>query len=431
MTSSISEINLATPAYNLEGTLEMALRCFLGCADNKALPTVESLVVNAKTQPPAVISWNPSHSTMEYINRLGYRRIHRFAVLPSRQSARWIVPQGDGREKRPGFLHFYTPFSTKARIWKHLVVRMMSAGMLGWLRGLVIASKDQLPLERLVAEITGHERATLAFSLGIAGPFKKMTVQVMSPTGETLGYIKVPLGDKADNRVRHEAMILEKMQGFPALRPHLPHPLYAGFWEGSYVLFQSAFTGNPGPTRFTRLHEDFLQILQSCHRVCRDGKTLIQSVADNWERTRPRLGSKWQSLAQEVLRFATRQLEAVQVPCGILHGDFAPWNTRVQNDGLCLFDWESALWEGPVSWDKFHFLVQVDSLLNKGRGAGASFVLKNDERASYLLYLLHSGLQLVEEGADPIGIEYREKALRQQLSENSASETLGFGSTTH
>jgi hypothetical protein len=416
MTTSISEINITSPAYNPEGTLEMALRCLLGCADNRALPTVENLVVNAKTQPPAVISWNPSHSTMEYVKRLGYQRIHRFAVLPSRQSARWIVPQGGGREKRPGFLHFYMPFSTKARIWKHLIVRLMAAGMLGWLRGLVIASKEQLPLERLVTEITREKRATLACSLGIAGPFKKMTVQVMSPTGQTLGYIKVPLGDKAHNRLRHEAAMLEKLQRFPALRPHLPHPLYAGFWDGSYVLFQSPLTGDPGPTRFTQLHENFLQTLQSCHRVCHSGRSLIQSVADNWERTMPRLGSKWQSLAREALRFATRELEAVQVPCGILHGDFTPWNMRVHNGGMRLYDWESALWEGPVGWDKFHFLVQVDCLLNKGQGAGISSGLKNDERASYLLYLLHSALQLVDEDADPIGLDYREKLLRQQLS---------------
>ena len=71
---------------------------------------------------------------------------------------------------------------------------------------------------------------------------------------------------------------------------------------------------------------------------------------------------------------------------------------------------------GGASWDKFHFLVQVDCLLNKGRGAGPPSILTNGERGSYLLYLLKSGLQLVEEDASPIGIEHREKLLRQQLS---------------
>jgi hypothetical protein len=131
----------------------------------------------------------------------------------------------------------------------------------------------------------------------------------------------------------------------------------------------------------------------------------------------PRLGSRWQGLGREVLRSATRQLDAAVVPCGILHGDFAPWNTRVHNDELSLFDWESAVWEAPLGWDKFHFLVQVDCLLNKGRGAGLPSILTNGERGSYLLYLLKSGLQLVEEDASPIGIEHREKLLRQQLSE--------------
>src|SRR5438876_10104169 len=120
MTSSVSEINIVSPVHNPEGTLEKALRCLLGCADNGTLPTAESLIENPKTQPPAVVSWNPSHSTMEYIGRLGYQRIHRFAVLPSRQSARWLLPQGGGQEERNGFCHFYMTFYYMARYMMHL-----------------------------------------------------------------------------------------------------------------------------------------------------------------------------------------------------------------------------------------------------------------------------------------------------------------------
>ncbi len=420
MTNTVPPVQMAVSLHNCDATLEMALRRLVGCADDEPLPAVEVLGGNARSDPPALVSCNVSRAIVDHLARRGYRYIRRYAVLPSRQRSRWLVPHGNSSVTRGGFQQLCTPFLPKSRILKGMLTRMMGAGIHQWFRqGILVASKQPLPLERLVTAITGEEQPTFAFSFGTSGPFRKMTVHVMNTSGETLGYVKVPLGEASENRVRGEATTLGLLQQFPALRAHLSHLLYAGSCGGSYVIFQSPLTGDPGPVQFTRLHEDFLQTLQNCHRGFQPGKKLIHSVAEKWGKTAQRLGAKWQSLGRDALHTAARQLETMELQCGIAHGDFAPWNTRVHDNALFLFDWESAQWDAPLSWDKFHFQVQVDCLLNKGRTTAIFPSLGGAEHTMYLLYLLQSGSQLVEEDSGPEGIEYRERLLREQLSKVS------------
>jgi hypothetical protein len=105
------------------------------------------------------------------------------------------------------------------------------------------------------------------------------------------------------------------------------------------------------------------------------------------------------------------------VPCGVAHGDFAPWNTRVGDGRLYVFDWESASWEAPTLWDIFHFKTQVAALLNKKNDMHISGDPRSGERASFLLYLLSSACELFgeESPAQGNGLEYRRQLLAKRL----------------
>jgi len=122
-------------------------------------------------------------------------------------------------------------------------------------------------------------------------------------------------------------------------------------------------------------------------------------------------------LGQGALCRARQDLEGVMVPCGIMHGDFAPWNTRVENERLYVFDWESAAWDAPILWDVFHFHVQVASLLNKKRSEELPLGRIPGDRACFLLYLLKSLCQLLDEvpSVDRVGVTYRRQALTEYL----------------
>jgi hypothetical protein len=230
-----------------------------------------------------------------------------------------------------------------------------------------------------------------------------------------LGYIKLPLTDLANSRVRHEATILERLSNFSALRSQIPSLLYHGNWNSTYLLFQSRLEGNVGPTNFTDVHREFLQALWNVYQVERSGMFLVQKVAAKWERMANMLGAAWIELGREVLGRATRFLCNKRLSLRITHGDFAPWNTRVRHEKLVLFDWESADWEAPGSWDVSHFKLLTSSSLRK---TGLEYC--DDDLASritFMLYLLSSVCQMFEEG-NRHAIAHRKTLLTTALQQN-------------
>jgi hypothetical protein len=236
----------------------------------------------------------------------------------------------------------------------------------------------------------------------------------MRPSGEILGYIKFPLTEAATERVQHEAAMLESLWGFVGLRPHIPRVLHAGEWGDSYLLFQSGGPAQPGPVEFGRMHEEFLRTLQQVRGVKMPARTIAEEVGLRWQRLEPRLNAQLRQLGRDSLARARRRLDGSAVLCSIHHGDFAPWNTRVEGGRLFLFDWESASFEAPACWDAFHFRVQVEGLLQRKNGRRGVASTQESREPAFLLYVLNSLCQLLEEDpADRSGIEHRRKLLHE------------------
>lgn len=346
---------------------------------------------------PPVFSFSPSRGLTKSLRQRGYLHAHRFVAIPSHSKPRWLLPIGDASGTLAG-TQIYLPHKWAPRTIKSLLLGMIKMGLDGWLGSRVlVASRDLLPLEVMVRAVTGEDHPLFALSLGRQPAVRKLTVQVMRSQGNILGYIKLPLTDASTERVRNEATILERLWNFPALRPHIPRLLYAGNWNSTHVLFQSPLEGEVGPISFDSLHEKFLRTLWNVHRVEKPGQALIHEVAAKWEKAAPLLGDKWNDLGQEVLRRSARNLHGKMLRYSVMHGDFAPWNTRVRRGELQLFDWESADWEAPSSWDAFHFHVQTASSFKKNGGRYMHSEIDSPDKTSFMLYVLNSVCQFLEE----------------------------------
>jgi Phosphotransferase enzyme family len=364
-----------------------------------------------------MVSLNPSNSTKNDLASQGYTNTRVFFPLPSLTSPRWLFPLGNDRCTHEG-LQIYRPYGKAARILKGLLNTMVVAHCSRFApHRVLVASRGPLPLEALVREVTAECQPVFALSLGTETRFRKLTVQVMRPDGEILGYVKLPLTDAAVERVRREAETLNHLWSFPALRLHIPRVLYSGEWGDGTILFQSGGPSRPGPELFNRQCEEFLQLLRGIHTTEKPGHILWEEVAARWRKAEASLASGWQALGQAALARTKRELDGVMVPYGVAHGDFAPWNTRVGDGRLYVFDWESASWEAPTLWDIFHFKTQVGALLNKNNDVHISGDRRSGERASFLLYLLSSACQLFGEESlgQGIGLDYRRQLLAKQL----------------
>ena len=396
--------------------LQTAIDQLVGTGNHRA---VSSRNESLRGDLPAtvMVSLNPSNSTKNDLASQGYTNTRVFFSLPSLTSPRWLFPLGNGRCAHEG-LQIYKPYAKAARVLKGLLTTMVVAHCSRFVpHQVLVASRGPLPLEALVREVTAECQPVFALSLGTEMRFRKLTVQVMRPDGEILGYIKLPLTDGAVERVRHEARTLDHLWSFPALRSHIPQVLYSGEWGDGTILFQSGGPSRPGPVLFNRQCEEFLQLLWGIRTTEKPGHVLWEEVAARWRKAEPSLASGWQALSQAALAKAKRELDGVMVPCGVAHGDFAPWNTRVGDGQLYVFDWEFASWETPNLWDIFHFKTQAAALLNKKNDAHISWDCRSGERASFLLYLLNSACELFgeESSARGIGVEYRRQLLAKQL----------------
>jgi hypothetical protein len=274
----------------------------------------------------------------------------------------------------------------------------------------------------LVRDVTGESRPVFVLSLGTPGCYRKLTIQVMRPSGEILGYVKLPLTEAAGQHVRHEAEVLKRLAKFPCLQGQIPKVLYTSEWEDRSILFQSPGPPSPGPENIGQIHLDFLQALWSVHRVARPGHILVEEVATRCKEALPVLDPELQELGHMAITQASQELNGAMIPCGITHGDFAPWNTRAQNGHLFLFDWEWAIWETPILWDLFHFEVQVASLLHRRCRVELRIQGSRAESGNFLLYVLSSLCRSVEEGVPPNhpSLAYRRRLLVQQLSKGVA-----------
>ncbi len=328
----------------------------------------------------------------------------------------WLLPLGDRRVLLRAS-EVYTPYAARGCVLKGILVRLIRAGWNGWgCQRVLVASKAPLPIESLVAEVTRESRPRFALSVGAPGRFQKMTVQAMRGDGEILGYLKVPLTTPAVERVRHEAAILGRLGEFAALRSHVPRVLRVCELEQWPVLFESAGTGLPGPIEFGEPHEAFLRRLWSMYGVQRPGDALVKEVAGRWQQTEVSLDGELRALGRRAIQRAARDLEKVEIACALMHGDFAPWNTRLDEGRLIVFDWESSVWGAPCLWDVFHFVVQVEGLCVKSRRRYLRCVDSVEKRALFLLYLCSSVLKCrEEESKDHFGLEVRRQLLNEVL----------------
>src|SRR5207253_2920632 len=161
-----------------------------------------------------------------------------FAVLASSRNSWWLLPTTNKLCTLSGS-QIYMPYARRARILKKMLLRFMRIAPLVWARQrLLVVSARPILLQQLVTEVTGEREPAFSLLLGTPGVYRKLTAQVMRPSGEILGYVKLPLTEAAISRVANEAATLRKLDAFHELRPHLPRVMYSGEWQRGQILFQ-------------------------------------------------------------------------------------------------------------------------------------------------------------------------------------------------
>jgi len=221
-------------------------------------------------------------------------------------------------------------------------------------------------LASFIKKSYGISNATLSISLGDRDLFKPV-VQILSLSGEIIGFVKIGWDLKSVWRIKNELLAINfvsrqrlQLLNVPVVASTLDHK--------SYFLYATGFCKgqNLAPNRvgIGRIKEAVCEI--SSLEMSR--QKLIDSIywIDLLAKIRSLENMFYQCVLKEVCKSIADDIGNRVLSFCFSHGDLVPWNIKCYDDRLFLYDWEYARHFVPPGWDAFHFEVQVAYYLKNG-----------------------------------------------------------------
>jgi hypothetical protein len=270
-----------------------------------------------------------------------------YLLLSSRHRSGWLLPV-EPALRRAGLRSFGLR-GMKGFVGSAMLAATLLRGKRLWL--------DVAPLGRRLATTLGETEVHLAFCIGTAGAYRKLTVQVMTRGQHVAAYAKIAADGLAQSSLEREHDNLLRLSAIARLRDHVPAVLGWFDWQDAKVLVVTAGSGAVGPSRLTDEHGEFLRQLRDAFVdeqpfECSPMWGGLVATVRRLSARMPREGRVRYDMA---LRRLAAGLGRVVLPFSVAHRDFAPWNTRIGPYGLFVFDWETASDGITPLYDTFHF----------------------------------------------------------------------------
>jgi len=280
-----------------------------------------------------------------------------YAVVGGRSNARWwLIPLESGRVAASG-LALFQPLLPSAR---HMKAAASALSLLGlhrvWARNRVYITGEPA----LARHFPSGDRLAFAYFTGTDSPHRKVAVQIMDCGGNLRGFAKITRNPQVGTLLAHEAATLEHVHGLRLQTAYVPQVLFAGEHNGAALLVTDTLKSRrtPTTTQFSAAHRAFVQEL--AHKTAASTPVTSGEIAGEFRarlnRIRPHLEGTWCRRLEDAIS-ALEVQPTLQVPAGLSHGDFTPWNTFMANGRLYVFDWEYAEQARPPSNDIIHFVL--------------------------------------------------------------------------
>jgi hypothetical protein len=334
----------------------------------------------------------------------GHRVVERYAVVPSPERPRFLVPL-DGRAVAAGSLTHYNGLRwARLRVPRTVLGAGFRTGLAPLLlrHRLLVCVPEELPSAELgdyllsahLQRVLGVPRLALGVGVRPPDPNLKPTLQLFGADGAPVGYAKVGWNDATREMTRREAAAIAAVTDASAAGGvRVPRLLHHGPWR-DYDLTVTA----PLPLRIRRYRAEDGPPAMPYDGVSPDQPTPTDPPAspDQPTPTDPpgpfaarttKLADAgfWRALRSEAAVLAAdaeeprlaaligahcdeleREHGGTPLLVGRWHGDWVPWNMGRHAGDLYVFDWEHSDEEAPVGFDLLHWRFQV-ALVLRGR----------------------------------------------------------------
>lgn len=282
----------------------------------------------------------------------GCERCVDFLVLSGQFGPRWIVPSCSYQGKK--VLSQWHPYTLQSKIkWKGILL-LYSLGLLHKFPGIKILSIRY----KSFIKISGIIQSFIPIIyVGTPGNQQKIVVTMVSPdNGRPITIMKMALKRGAWTSLYKESMHLEKLS--TADVPNVP--VLLAVEEDNKRIWQTVINGKLTSRRLTLAHIDWLLCLPKSTKT-----TTLNEQKKIFENKIGINSTLFENYIQ-ALSTASIKLKDREIPLILVHGDFVPWNLKLQPDGtISVIDWEDADWAGIPLWDICHFFLMQGYLFKE------------------------------------------------------------------
>lgn len=255
-----------------------------------------------------------------------------------------------------------------------------------------------------VGALVGEPVELAALMMGTPGAYQKATGLLIDKQAAAFACVKMARHPLAQQQLQNEQTQLHRLNALPTLRGTLPKMLSAFSWRDWQCLVLSFGGGKVSDGRMSTPILEFLSRLRvATAREQRLRKSRWwQVLNEDIGKLNDRLPALWQSRFSRGLAMLADQLSDRRTIFSTVHGDFAPWNVRIQASSAFVFDWEAARAEVPCWFDYFHFgamqaanagrRYELAASTNQWLAMLAPTIEAKDVSALYLAYLLDISL---------------------------------------
>ncbi len=282
--------------------------------------------------------------------------MNRYLALP-KSRPRLLIPDLAPKAQAQAFM-LYAPGSIYGKVFKTVGMIAARIGIFKLLKPLKVApeyAEVSENIRRIIStsvmgelcfeweKVLNTRNIAAAFSLGTEDRFQKVTALIFDEKGDMLSIAKIGETSAAKKMILHEYQVLEKIKRLSLQNCVIPTALGCGsFGEITWMMQSVLSEGKPSSAALCEKHFDFLAELASLTRT----KNKLDAIPF-WKQ----------------LNFPQQTSEIY--PMVSAHGDFAPWNIRLTDKKIAVYDWENFIALAPAGWDIMRFIFMTERMLKK------------------------------------------------------------------
>ncbi|WP_245563565.1 hypothetical protein [Longispora albida] len=288
-----------------------------------------------------------------------------YLVVPDARRPRLLVPADDRKLAAAAVRRYAEPTSRLARLKRDAVVAALKTGASGLLLRDKVRVGGSGGIDEYLKAALGQD-VRLSVHIGPARANRKPVIQLLTPAGATVGFVKLGVNDLTRRLVRAETNALSTLACAGLEQITTPAVLHSGEWRGNEVLAQSALPiWQPRAPMRDRLPYAMRELAEAF------GITRCRLAQSEYRgRLSTRLNALTSSPDGRVLARAGADLiqraGSAQLSFGAWHGDWTPWNMAALSDTLLVWDWERFTTGVPIGFDAAHYALQ-SAIVTAGR----------------------------------------------------------------